>query len=263
MRTFLSLLCLMLPALASSQKVYEYSRLRLGVEAGFENFFGSNVKPPAIRESQSYYRYRYNDYYYDCGYLYNEPVFTRFYFGIKPEYSINHRLAVSAGLRFSYGESSLTSDRDYFLWKINETETTTNYLSITSIRQNVHCIGIPFEWKFFTYGRDVFVRHYFKTGVVLNFAFAQDVLVHFSNNEMAKYLPEIKKQFEAPNSFYGHLILATGLKIGRMKNPFGSVEIQVPIHFTEKTNLSSLFKADVPVGIGIQTTFYLPFGKEK
>jgi hypothetical protein len=48
-----------------------------------------------------------------------------------------------------------------------------------------------------------------------------------------------------------------------MKNPFGSVEIQTPINFSDKTKLSSLYKQDSHVGVAVQTTLYIPFGKEK
>jgi hypothetical protein len=243
--------------------MYEYPRLRLGVEAGVESFFGSNVKPSAIRESQSYYRYRYNDYYYDCGYLYNEPAFTRFYFGIKPEYSINHRLAVSTGVRFSYGENSLTSDREYFLWKVEETETSSNYISISCINQRIYNISVPVYLTIYTSRSDIFGRLYGKIGAVVNYTIASDVSVFFVNDAMNRYLPKVTGQFEKPSMICGHLVLAFGIKIGRMKHPFGSMEVQMPIYLGDNTRVGSLFTVDIPVGIGMQTTLYIPFGKEK
>ncbi|MDR0812007.1 MAG: hypothetical protein LBN23_07040 [Paludibacter sp.] len=254
-------------AFASAQElqIYEYQRLRIGVEAGLENLFGSNVKPAAIRESQSFYYgdYYHGDYYYGCGYMNETPSFTRFYFGVKPEYSLNYNFAVAAGLRFAWGKSSLISNRDYFLWKVQDTETMSNYIRINDINQTVYNIGIPLEFKVYPGKSDVFWRMYFKAGAVFNFAFAQDVAVDFTNAEMKKYLPEIKKQFESPDFFNGHFILAIGFKIGRQKHPFGAIELQMPIQFTNKPRLNSLFKMEDRVGVGVQTTLFFPVGKQK
>ena len=251
--------------LISAQRIYEYSRLHIGVEAGLESSFGSNVKPSAIRESQSYYQYGeyYNDYYYGCGYMYNEPAFTRYYFGIKPEYSLNAHLAVAAGLRFSFGENSLTSDRDNFLWKINETETTSNYIKIRDITQNIYTVGIPLEMKIYPDKSDMLWRVYGKVGAVFNLAFASDVLVDFSNAAMNKYLPDVQNQFEKPSLFNGQFVLGFGLKIGKMNSPFGNIEIQIPIHFTDKQRLGSLFEINNAVGVGMQASIFIPVGKQK
>jgi len=260
------LLFLLLPHFISAQRIYEYSRLRIGIDVGFENTFGSNVKPSAIRESQSFYQfgnYYYNDYYYGCGYMYNEPAFTRYHFTIKPEYSLNNHVAVAAGLRFSFGESSLTSDRDNFLWKIHETETSSNYLRIKSINQTVYGVGLPLEMKIYPGKSDIFWRLYGKVGLVFNFAFASDISVDFANEAMNKYLPEVRNQFEKPDFFDGQFVFGFGMKIGRSKYPFGNLEFQVPIHFNSKQRLSSLFEANDAAAVGLQTTIFIPVGKKK
>jgi hypothetical protein len=247
-------------------KTYEYPRLRIGVEAGVESIFGSNVKPDAIRESQSYYRYGYDgyrDYYYDCGYLYNQSSFDRIYFGIKPEYSLNHNFAVSAGLRFGFGGNSLTSDRDNFLWRVSETETSTNYLRIKSITQNVYNLGIPLEFKIFPNKSDIFWRLYGTVGMLFNFAFAEDVSVNFIDEKMNKYLPEVKNQFEKPDFFNGQFVLGFGMKIGRMRNPFGTVEFQMPYQLSDRTRFNSLFEMESIVGVCLKTTIYIPVGKQQ
>ena len=265
-RLLLPLVFLLLSYLASAQKSYDYSRLRIGFDVGMESSFGSNVKPSAIRESQSYYQY--GDYhpgddYYGCGFMFNEPVFTRYYFGIKPEYSLNRHFAVAAGLRFSFGKSSLTSDRDHLLWKIDETETGSNFLRIKSIAQNIYGVSLPLELKIYPNRSDIICRFYGKIGMVLNFAFASDISVDFVNEAMNRYLHDVQNQFEKIDSFGGQLVLGFGLKIGRSNRPFGNIEFQMPVHFNEKQRLGSLFEISGPVAVGIQTTFFIPVGKKK
>ena len=245
---------------AQELKTYEYQRLRLGVEAGVESFFGKNVKPSAIRESQSYYFY--DEFSYQYGFVYRDQDFTRYYFGVKPEYSLNHRFAVATGLRFSFGKSSLSADRDNFLWKVEESETSSNYARINGVSQNVYNIGIPLELKFFTAKSDLMVRQYFKVGGAFNFAFVQDISVAFANRNMEKYTSTVRNQFENPDFFNGQMVFAVGLKFGRMTNPFGSVEIQIPIQFSGKTRLNSLFKLEDNVGSALQATLYIPVGKK-
>jgi len=61
------------------------------------------------------------------------------------------------------------------------------------------------------------------------------------------------------------LVFGTGLKIGRMRYPYGNIEIQihVPVYPKEKY-FSSLFKSTgSPAGIGMKTTLYIPVGKKK
>ncbi|MDR0507755.1 MAG: hypothetical protein LBH32_13200 [Dysgonamonadaceae bacterium] len=267
MKNVFFILFLAFCALANAQELqtYEYNRLRIGFEAGLESFFGSNIKPANIRESQSYYRgdYYYDDYY-GCGYLYIDPNFTRFYIGVKPEYSLGISWAVAAGARFSFGNSTLSSDRDYFLWNIAETDNSVNYVRINKLNQNVYNIGIPLEVKYFTgVRRDYFVRQYFKAGFVLNYTFADDVSVDFVDARMNKYADDVRNQFDKPNNFNGQFILGIGLKIGRMRNPLGTVEFYISNHLSDNMRLSSLFKMNEGIGIGLQTTFYLPVGKQK
>lgn len=247
----------------TAQRTYEYKRLRIGAEAGFESYFGSNVKPSAIRESQPYYRYDYYDHYFDCGYLYDKSDFTTGYVGIKSVYSLGHHLDVGAGIRFSFGESSLRSNLDYFLWKIEDNETFSNYIRLKNINQNTYGVGIPLELKVYPGKSDVWLRLYGKAGVVFNFIFTEDISVEFANEAMKKYLSEIKNRFDKPHLFNGQFVLGIGFKIGRMKNPFGTIELLTPIQFNDKTRLNSLFKLNNRLGIGMQATIYIPAGKQK
>jgi len=268
MRKLNLLVCLtvILPNLTLSQvseKIYEFPRYRIGVEAGFESYFGSNKKPSAIRESQSYYRYEYDDYYYGGGYLYNEPVFTKYYFGVKPEFSLNLNFAVSAGFRFGFGESSLKSDRDFFLWRIEESNSHTNYVRVKDIRQKVYNFSFPVELTLYPNKSDIIVRFYGKLSAVLNIAFADDVSVKLVNSEMNKYLPEIENYFEKPDLFYWQFVPAIGIKVGRMKKPFGRIEFQLPILVSDKKQLNSLFKNNDIFGFNLQAIIFIPFGTEK
>jgi len=248
--------------LAQEEKIYEYPRLRWGVEAGADMFSGNTIKNSNIRESQSYYYdYYYNDLYYG-GFMFDSYNYTRYYIGLKPEYSLSNRFVVAAGLRFSFNKSNFNSDQNYFLWKISEENLTTNYVRVREVNQNNFYAGVPLEIKFFPGQNDMIVRQYFKVGMLFNFLAASHNSVSFIDDNMEKYAGEISKQMGKPSFQSGYLYLGIGLKFGRMNHPFGSIELQAPIRVFKDKKLASFIK-EPEVGFGLQTTFYIPAGKKK
>lgn len=259
----LILLFFPLVLLAQEEKIHEFSRLRWGIEVGTDMFNGKTTKNPNVRESQSYY---YDSYYYDdlyyCGFMYDSYNYTRYYVGIKPEYSLDHRFAVSAGLRFSFSQSEFDSDRGYFLWKVTEENQTTNYVRVSGITQNNYYAGIPMEIKFFPSDTDYPVRQYFKTGMLFNFLLASHNSAAFIDDKMKKYNDKISGQMGKPSFQSGYLYLGIGLKFGRMNHPFGDVELQMPICVFKDKKLAS-FIEEPAVGFGLKTAIYIPTGKKK
>lgn len=246
------------------EHTYEYPRFRWGAEFGFETTAGKAVDMPQIRQNKSaYYNPAYNDDLYYCGYMFNRYDYTRVFAGFKPEYSLNHYFSVAAGLRFMYNNSVFNSDRQYFLWKVAEVSQTTDYVRINNFEQNNFYLGIPLELKIFTSKRDLRVRHYFKTGLFFNALVGSSTKVNFVNSEMEnKYDDKIKRQLQKPSGFSAQAIIAMGLKIGRMTNPFGDIEIQMPINLMEN-QLASSFVHSTPLSFAMVAHIYLPAGKEK
>jgi hypothetical protein len=240
----------------AQEKILKMPRLRLGFEVGAGAFFGETEKPSMIRENRSYY-YDY-DYDFHCGFILPDQEFDFFYIGLKPEYSINKRFVVAAGLRLSYSKGALDSDRDYFLWKISETGTNTNYLKINSISQHNYYIGVPLELKLFPREIDYFVRQYFILGTTLNFLAASTNSISFRNTKMEKYESEISAQLGKPDYFHGQLYLGVGLKIGKTNHPFGNIEFHLPVFIYGGDKLNSFTKAGDAFGFGIKTILQIP-----
>ena len=254
--SFILLLVSYIQAQEEEKETVTMPRFRLGVEAGVDAFFGKINKPAMIRESQSYY-YDY-DYDYNCGFISGDGEFDNYYFGLRPEYSLNRRIAVSAGLRFTFNKASLNSDRDYFLWKIAESETSANYIKINNISQKKYYIGIPIEIKLFPRELDYFTRNYFILGVVSNFLVSSTNDVSFQNAAMKKYSSEVSRQIGSLNRFQGYFYLGAGLKMGRTNHPFGNLEIHLPVYMFGNDNSNSFTRIKNTFGIGIQTTLQIP-----
>jgi hypothetical protein len=252
-------------SLVSAQEtVISMPRFRLGIEAGIINALDAETnKPAGLRENQAYY-YDYDHDYYDdfyCGFIFDGHDYNLYYFGLKPEYSLNERFAVAAGLRFSFNTSELNSDRDYFLWKTSESGMNTNYVRVKSISQKNIFIGLPIELKIFPRKRDYFVRHYFVFGTALNLLVNSGNEITFQDKSMEKHNSFISGQIGKPNSFQGHAFLGFGLKIGRTDHPFGNIEVHLPVIIFNNDRLSSFTKAKDAAGIAIQTTLQIPLLK--
>lgn len=239
----------------------EYSKLRLGFEAGVGLLEGQTLTPGNVRESQSYYFDSYYDHDYYCGFVNNSNSIPYYYLGVKPEISLNTSISVAAGLRFTGSHSVLDSDRNYFLWKISENNLTTEYVRIKSVKQNNLYVSVPLEMTVFTYKRDIMVRHFFKAGVNFNFLLASKATPYFENEEMNKYADKIKNEMKKNANFMPTAFVGMGLKFGRMSRLFGTVEIKVPVVLRENTSFSSFVKSSA--GFEFQTTIYFPLGKEK
>ena len=251
-----------LVALSQNVKTYEYQRFRLGIEAGTGFLSGRTVKPDAIRENRSYYYegYYYHDDYY-CGYVYNDQTTPYYYVGIKPEFSIAHRFSIAAGLRLLGSIHTFNSDRGYFLWNVSEKDLTTQYVRVKDVTQNNFYVGTPIEMTVYPSKGDLFVRHYLKAGVVLNFLLVSATTPHFESATMNKYAKKVKNDVKKPPLFTPTAFIGTGLKIGRMKRPFGSVEIRIPFVLSENSAFTSF--ATSSVGFEFLTTFYIPMGEQK
>jgi len=242
------------------EKVIEYNipRWRIGIEAGLDGPFGSTNKPSQIRENRSYY-FDY-DYDFHCGFVIKITKSALYYFGVKSEYMFNKRWAVASGLRLSFNKSTLKSDRDFFLWKIEETETSANYIKIKNISQSNYYLGLPIELKFFPREKDYAVRHYFIFGTSFNFLVSSNNNIDFANEKMKKYSSDITAQMETPNLFFNTMYAGIGLKFGKMNYPFGNIEFKFPVlRVSKKSN--SFVQIDA-LGVSLQASFFVPVAKK-
>jgi hypothetical protein len=175
---------------------------------------------------------------------------------------LNSRIAVAAGLRFSFNQITLDSDKDYFLWKIRDDGISTDYVKINDISQKNYFIGTTIEVKLFTNPHDYFGRHYFIMGTVFNFLAASTSDVSFQNAGMKKYSSDVSAQIGKPNGFYGQFYVGCGLKIGKTNHPFGNIEFHIPLYMYGKDKSNSLAKMNDTFGLGIQTTLHIPIFRE-
>jgi len=244
---------------AQEQIIINYPRFRIGLEVGVDAFFGKINKPEMIRENQSYYYDE--DIFFFSGFVDNYKTHNFLYLGIKPEYTLSKRFAVSVGVRFVYNKLKLNADQDCFLWKISETETKTDYVRIKNITQNNYYIGIPLQIKFFPNEKDYFVRHYFVFGTALNFLIASPISVTFKDKKMDVYASQVLNQIGKPSIFQGYLYGGIGLKIGNSKYPFGVIEFHLNYMYG-KNNEKALANNKNKFGLGVQTTLQIPTARK-
>ena len=269
-KSLLFLLLALMPVSAlfaqDEQESKNQNNLKLAFEFGTNVMNSELVKPEQIRENRSS-GYMYNDGYYDYGLWGDYNMLRTTYFGVKPEYFIfNNRIGIASGVRFTMASSKLVSDRDNFLWKVNESGLNTDYVQINDIRQDAYLMGIPFEIRFFPNKRELPFQHYVKIGASFNYHIYSKNQVNFTNQAMEKYNNLVLNQLPDNNVFSSFFYGAFGFKIGKFKEgrwlPWGNIEFQFP--YLLLTNKSFAFAGrgigDFP-GVGVQLSFEIPIGK--
>jgi len=240
----------------------EMPRFRLGIEVGVDFLFGTINKPEQIRESQSYYYD--GDYDFHCGFVADNRNFGFHYLGIKPEFLLHKKVAVTTGIRFSTNKITLNSDDKYFLWRISENETSTNYIKINSISQRNYYLGVPLEVRLFTAEKDYTVRQYFVVGTTLNFWLASNNDISFSNSAMEKYTSQLSENIGKPSFFQGVFYAGVGLKIGKMNHPCGRIEAHFPVIAYGNSKTKSFTNIiNNSWGFGLQATLLIPIATGK
>lgn len=234
------------------------SSWRVGIELGTHSLTYDRVVPSQVRpapRNNEYWEYNFRPKY-TSNIWGNEVGVT--YVSIKSEYQFTRNVCFASGIRFSFYNDKLEGNRYYFLWELPGDINTMNYLSVKSIEQSIYTLGLPVEFRFFPSKGDHVVRQYFLAGGMFNFATFTKTKVNMLNYSMIKYEEQVKKQLPRPNHFSSHLYAGVGLKIGRMNQPFVSVEVLFPMLSYKSSKISS-FAGGGGVGlIGINAAFKVP-----
>ena len=241
---------------------YKIPRLRLGIEAGVDFLDGSINKPDLIRENRSFYFDNVHDYDYYCGFVSDYQNYSCFFIGIKPEYVLSKRFVITSGLRFYYNKTAIKSDKEYFLWNVSELETSSNYIKINRISQKNYYLGVPIEMRFYPREKDHIVRQYFIFGTTLNFLLTSENEITFQNPKMEKYNSQVSKYLEKPNLFLGTIYAGVGVKFGKSKYPFGSIEFRFPVISYGANNKKSFVQPANIFGCGFSTTLQIPITRK-
>jgi hypothetical protein len=240
-------------------------RVKWGIEAGSDLFFGTTAKPDQVRGNPSSFDWFYDpDAYHTL--IWNFRAIDIDYFGFRVEkFSANNRTGLATGLRFSKYATTLDSGWDYFLWRTRQDGLHTEYTRIRHIRQNGFFAGIPVELKFFPNRRDLPVRFYFKTGAILNLRLYTDYKIDFQDPTMEIHASTIRQQSnQRLKNLNAYLFLGCGLKIGRTHTD-GRKYIPHVLLELRALNLMLLHGAtsyaQAEAGTGLHLTFQIPLGK--
>jgi len=230
------------------------SKSRVGFEFGGNVFFGEAIVPDQVRTSKSVYEYE--DFF--CGISASDQVLENLYGGIKYEsFFWKDRLGLAVGLRFSQFSAEINTDwdRKYFIWLFRQNETTTDYLTLQSIKQKNYYLGIPLEFRYLPKRRDSFFKQYLKLGANVNYRLSTINSIAFYDPAMSKYAGAVGAEIGKPSLFNAWIYPAYGFKFGKMKNVWFNMEIDFPgLLIGEKSH--PLFRADA--GMGMQISVQIP-----
>ncbi|MDR2449990.1 MAG: hypothetical protein LBD52_08550 [Prevotellaceae bacterium] len=228
------------------------NNFKLGLEAGFNSYWGEVAKPEHVRENYS------SPYSYSFHILPTQSAMV-YHLGFKPEYFfLRNRFGISAGLRVSRFSSAFESGNSYpVMWLLRQEDIHTEYVRIRSITQNSYYVGIPLEIRFFPNRREFRFQHYLKLGVALNCHVHTKYKTVFYDEHMHIHAGTVEAQLGKPYSFNSYIYPAIGFKIGRSPSPWVNLEIYCSALITPRT--ISFMKNGA--GVGCQFSVQLPVGK--
>jgi len=239
---------------------------RLGFEVGYQGLFGSTVVPERVRSVKSVHiseiDYLSEFYMGTCEYDTGHRL-DMAYAGLKYEaVFLKNRLGVSTGIRFYQFSSTLNHHRDYdfFIWMLNQEETASDYVTIRSINQKSHSVGLPLEIRFFPAKSDRFFKQYIKIGGAMNYRMTTKNAIDFYKPEMSKYDGQVSGKIVNPCTFSGFVFPAIGFRWGKNNQPWFNAEFQFP-GFIIAERPHAFVHPDV--GVGFQFSVLFPLNKTK
>jgi hypothetical protein len=161
----------------------------------------------------------------------------RSFAGIKSEvFSFNKKFGLSGGIRFSYMNSSIGKDQDFFYWLYQVEGVNTEYLKIKEIDQTTSYLGIPIELRYFPW-KPHFFRLFLKVGADLNCRLQSKTDVVFYDDAMNIYQDDVKSFIEQPKSFSSSVSAGGGFRLGGESKPSVSFELNfLDIFLTAETS---------------------------
>jgi hypothetical protein len=142
------------------------------------------------------------------------------------------------GLKYSGTQASLhpgdrfLDDNSFFFYKFREDASTTEYVTLTEVRQHSQYAGVPLEVAFFPFNPRWF-NLYFKAGVDLNVKLKSDIEVDFQVPEM-KYLGnQLSSDFGEPGNFHAIVGVSAGIQLGKPGRTKFQIEVPAPSFFLE------------------------------
>jgi hypothetical protein len=227
----------------------------VGLEAGM-NFFASEMS------NLEYIRRDIPQYYYDYSASSLTCLSHKSFIGLKYElFSLNDRLSIAGGIRFSQLTSSVGKDgyyrsaTQYFYWKLNDDGINTDYLRINEINQTSSYLGIPVEARYFIAKKPHLMRLYAKIGAEVGILLQTKTEVDFYEDAMNKYNEEIESKIDKPKTIITSVYGGFGIEIGGDSRPSLSLEACMP-YFNLSSNSTGLVNSFF--GGGFQINVKIP-----
>lgn len=163
------------------------------------------------------------------------------------------RFGLATGIRFTGLQSRIyrSGNPQFFFLLHRQTGTTTEYLSVSELRELSYYLGIPLEFHIYT-NRRRRNRWFFMGGGEWNLHLRTKKEVQFHDPAMHIYESGVKEILGNPGSWYASFYIGAGLILGKERPRF-TVGLTSPLAITKTA--SSL---NVPTaGVGLQVQYLI------
>jgi hypothetical protein len=173
-------------------------------------------------------------------------------------FSPNEHWSLATGLQYRVISTHISAaETQYFFYRYAQEGLDTRYLRINSITQNISCIGIPLQIRFFPFGGRR-ARFYAKVSLENNFNVSASGHVRFFQAEMDPYEKQVQQSFEQPLSYNAIMSLAGGVRFHGQGKFAGGFEVIGPTGFLTPNAIGMVSPT---VGMGLQFNVVYLFKK--
>lgn len=225
----------------------------IGIETGFDFL---NCNPP----DKSYIRADINTYSYNYVTSNITALSYKYYAGMKIERKfLKKKLGILSGIRLTQNTGTIgkttywSNTSEYFFFRIENNETSSEYLRVKELKEENLFLGVPLEIKIFPY-KSKKMNIYYKIGVEFNYLLKSENDVLFYDPLMNERKDDVTHLLEKPDSFTSFLYVAAGIRIKAGKNMINLEGCLPSVNlFPESSGLVS-----PNYGGGVQLNFQLP-----
>lgn len=144
-----------------------------------------------------------------------------YYIEVKPEFALNRKLALDAGLRLTCSYGKLEDDNQ-LLWKAKEDGIKTYYVTVEQAMQHSFYIGVPLGIRFAPVDLNS-ISPFVKFGVSFNYLVGHKNTVTTALQSQSVYEDKIEKLMGAPDALAVPIYFSGGIQCGHD----GSINIEV------------------------------------
>lgn len=172
----------------------------------------------------------------------------------------DERFAIGTGLRLMSYSATLERSWDSFYWMVNETATTQDYITMSSLGQYNVYLGVPLSMRVFFGSLQNRVRPFLRANANFDFRISSSNYADIRNKRMENiYESSVLEELGKPVVFHPSVSASVGIRI-RCHNFYVNPEVVLPNVELGESPISFIDINQLRCSAGLKLSFQFPVG---